>query len=101
MTAISLLEQEGKAVRGSESTGDSPGVRSLQCCGSQSRKVLVLPFATLSRAVPVTFLLAKSKLWLSNNAIFKKGGGLMLAGSFCGLAKCMFPDLTQQSGKAC
>lgn len=80
--------------------GDSPGVRILQCYGSQSRKVLVLLFPTLSGAPPDKFLLAKSKFWHINNAIFKKRAGVLLAGSYCGLAKCVFPDLTQQSGKA-
>lgn len=49
---------------------------------------------------PVKFLLVKLKFWHTHNAIFKKRAGVFLAGSFCGLAKYMFPDLTQQSGKA-
>jgi len=73
----------------------TPGARNSQCCGSQSGKVLALPFATLSGAPPVKSLLARSTFWHSNNAILEKRGGLPLAGSFCGLAKCMFPDLTQ------
>lgn len=97
MTAISLLEWEGTGEVSLWETPQEWGV----CSVMEARPGKSWHFSfLLFLELPSQVFLVKLKFWHTHNAIFKKRAGVFLAGSFCGLAKCMFPDLTQQSGKA-
>lgn len=104
MTALSLLEWEGAGEVGQWETPQESGFCSvMEARAGKSWHFSFLLFLRL----PQSSSCWPSPMWTCvhvcishiHNAIFKKREGVLLAGSFCGLAKCIFPDLTQQPGK--